>query len=187
MIMLGLLFKTKKVPLTPNFTAQQSSTDYTVVTVNDTSTGSDVLVTQRRVYFTLANAAYLTTSAANSAGYFPWAYAATSLTVNDLLDKDYALNILVQWLNVSNTVLYSKTIIYGFDSYEEAFLAQLTCAQSSSNPALINNQNYWLNKITLRTQVDDAAQAIEQGNNILAAQAAYNRGTYIVAHPQLFF
>jgi hypothetical protein len=170
---------------TPNFSVTQSSTDYAEVTATDTSTGSDGAITQRRIYFIQANGAYLTTSATTH-DYFQWAYASATKTIADLLDKDYALNIKVEWLDVSNVVLYTKTILYGFDAYENDFLYQLSCAQTS-NPSLINNQNYWLNKMILRCQVDDASQSITQGNDIYSAQAAYNRGMYLVNNPQTFF
>lgn len=168
-----------------NFTAQQSASVYSTMVVTDTSTGSNVLITKRRVYFIQANLDYLTTDATTH-DYFDWAYADASITILNLLDKDYALNVKVEWLDVSNTVLYSKTILNGYPAYEEAFLYSLTMAQTS-NPQLINNQNYWLSKITLRTQVDDAAQAITQGNDIYSAQASYNRGMYLVNNPQVFF
>lgn len=169
-----------------NFTAQQSSTVYSTCTLTDTSTGSDGSITQRRAYFIQANGDYLVTSAAVNSTYFQWDYADATLTILLLLDKDYALNVKVEWLDVSNTVLYSKTILYGFNIYEEAFLYSLTTAQSS-NPQLVNNANYWNSKIALRVQVDDATQAITQGNDIYSAQAAYTRGTYIKDHPQIFF
>ena len=169
-----------------NFTAQQSSTVYPTVTLTDTSTGSDGSITQRRAYFIQANGDYLVNSDAVNETYFQWAYASSTKTITDLLDKDYSLNIRVDWLDVSNVVLYTKTILYGFNSYENAFLYQLTCAQSS-NPQLVNNVNYWGSKMTLRVQVDDATQAIEQGGDIYSAQAAYDRGTYIKDHPQIFF
>ncbi len=170
----------------PLFSVTQSSADFSEVSAQDLSTGSDVAITQRRIYFTKSNGDYLTTDVANVAGYFQWALATNPLVVEELLDTDYSLNIVVQWLDVSNTVLYSKTVLYDFNAYEQYFLYNLTTAQAS-NPQLLDNSNFYLSKVTLRCQVDDAIQAVELGSDIFSAQAANNRGMYITQHPQIFF
>lgn len=174
------------MPIVPNFTAVQSASDYTEITVTDTSTGSDSNITQRRLYFIQANGSYLITDAAINEEYFEWDYADASITIADLIDKDYALNVKVEWLDVSNTVLYTKTILNGYNAYENAYLYSLTNAQAS-NPTLINNANFYLNKIALRVNVDDATQAIELGGDIYSAQASYDRGTNIKDNPKTFF
>jgi len=170
----------------PSFTAIQSSSVLSTLTVTDTSTGTDILITQRRVYLIQANGDFLVNSDAVNEQYFAWDYADTSIDITDILDVDYAIYVRVDWLNVSDTVLYTETVLNGYPGYEENFLYGLTGAQTS-NPSLINNANYYLSKMTLRVQVDDATQAITQGGDIFSAQAAYNRGMYLVNNPQTFF
>ena len=174
------------MPFVPLFSVTQSSSDFTEVSSLDLSTGTDAAITQRRIFFTKSDGTYLTTDAANDEDYFQWALATNPLTIADLLDKDYALSIVVQWLDVSNAVLYSKTVLYDFSAYEQYFLYNLTTAQAS-NPALLNNQNFYLSKVTLRCQVDDAEQAVVLGSDIYSAQAANNRGMFIVNNPKTFF
>src|SRR3990172_265316 len=98
--------------LTPNFTASQNSGTPSVITLTDSSTGSDVAITQRRAYLLQANGEDLGPTG-TSTYYIQWAYANSSIDI-DVLSVDTALSITVQWLNVSNTVLYTKTIAFNF-------------------------------------------------------------------------
>ena len=46
------------MPLVPNFTASQYSGTPSVITLTDTSTGSDVTITSRRVYLLQSNGTF---------------------------------------------------------------------------------------------------------------------------------
>lgn len=171
------------MPLTPNFTAVQTITDPTILTLTDTSTGSDGGLTSRRIYLQKAGGSYLVETGTTT-DYEVWAIGDSSIEL-DLLDRDYALNITVQWLTGS-TVTYTKTILNGYKAYSEQFAYDLTTYQQS-NPKLISNKNFYYSKIQLRCDIDDAVNAIELGNDITNAQAAFNRAKYLIDNPKLFF
>jgi hypothetical protein len=100
-----------------------------------------------------------------------------------------ALDITVEWLNVSNTVLYTTTSLEGFTLYNETFYYSLTQAQAMiSNPSYIaQDTNYYNNKMKLRIFIDSGNQAIAIGNDITSAQECYDAATYIVSNQQNFF
>jgi len=169
----------------PLFGASQSAGTPSSLTFTDVSTGTDAAITQRRILLLQSDGTYLVPSG-TSTNYISWALATNPLIIADLLDTDYSLSIVVQWLDVNNAVLYTKTVLYDFPTYENYFLYNLTTAQAS-NPALLNNQNFYLSKVTLRCHVDDAVQAVTLGNDIYSAQASNNRGMFLVNHPKTFF
>jgi hypothetical protein len=164
------------VPLTPNFSAAQPLGTPAIIQVTDTSTGSDGAVTQRRVY--------LRDSAGNnvlpegtSTDYVQWAYADTSIDI-DCLTKDYALKLTVQWLNVSNVVLYDKEQILGFTSFNEDFAYSLT-QMLTANPLRVNDSGFLQNFSNLRNYIDSGNQALERQSDMFSAQRCYDAGTKI--------
>src|SRR6185312_780359 len=104
--------------LTPNFTAVQSTGDPSLVSLTDSSTGSDGAITSRRVSFRLANGNYLTlTGAATTQTFLTWPYADATKSFS-VLQKPQSSSVTVDWLNVSGTVLYTKTILWDFDLHD---------------------------------------------------------------------
>jgi hypothetical protein len=172
------------MPIVPNFTAAQSSGSPNILTLTDTSTGSDVLITQRRVYILQSNGNYLKPSN-NSTDYIVWAYAAQSISL-DVLTKDTAVTIIVEWLDVSNAVLYSKTISFGFTAYNETFYYGLT-QDLIASPNLYQSQNWVYNKMLLRVYLDSGNQAISFASNINAAQINYDLATNLQINKSYFF
>lgn len=168
----------------PLFTTTQILGLPNIITLTDTSTGSDVAITQRRVYLIQASNAYLV-PAGTITNYIPWSYSDDEISIN-ALNQDYALNISVQWLDVGNNVLYTKTILECFTQYGLLGSFGLTSVLSA-NPNTIQDQNYWLNRMILRCNIDDANQAISIGGNIFISQAALDRETYMLANKNLYF
>lgn len=162
------------MPLTPNFTATQSLGVPTNIDLEDTSTGSDIAVTQRRVYIQLANGNYLV-EAGVTTDYNVWSYSDSTISL-DVLTEDSAVLITVQWLNVSNAVLYTKSAQYGFTLYNETFDYTLT-QMLSGNPLLINDNGFWQKKSTFREKIDSGNNAVEFASDIFAAQQCYNSAT----------
>ena len=173
--------------LTVNFSAAQVPGEPGNIVLTDTSTGTDVSVTQRRVYIQTAAGDYLvedgTTTEYEVWDDFP---ATTTLTLTDILTKDTAVRCVVQWLNISGTVLYDKTIYYGFTCYNEDFDYQLTQA-IAGNPLLMSDNNYWGNKNLLRTYIDSGNTAIERSSDTAAAQQCYDLATNLRTNSQYFF
>lgn len=164
------------MPLTPNFSVSQTIGQPGIVVLQDTSTGSDVAITQRRVYLEKWDGTFLVPTG-TSTDYVQWSYAQASISI-DALDKDYALAITVQWLDVSNTVLYEKTTNSGLTLYNETNDYART-QKMAGNPLLINDDGYWERKEILRTNIDSGNQAISFAADMFAAQQCYDRATNI--------
>ena len=175
------------MPLVASFSAAQTPGVPGTILLTDTSTGTDVAVTQRRVYIQTAAGDYLveegTTTEYEAWVDFP---STTELTLTDILDKDYGVRIVCQWLDVSDTVLYDKTLYYGFTCYNEDFDYQLT-QTVAGNPLLISDNNFWGNKSTLRGYIDSGNNAITRNSDTAAAQQCYDLATNMRINSQYFF
>ena len=172
------------MPLTPNFTASQFSGTPSVITLNDTSTGSDVTIASRRVYLLQANGTFLV-PAGTTTDYVVWDLVDTSIDL-DVLSQDSALSITVQWMSSTNTIVTSKTISFAFTAYNETFYYGLTESQVA-NSNLSASTNWYQSKLVLRVEIDSADQSITFASDIYSAQAALNRATYISTNQALFF
>jgi len=172
------------VALIPNFSTNQTLGNPSAITITDTSTGSDGTITQRRVYLRQANGSFLVPTG-TSTDYIEWDYADSSIDI-DALIVDVALDVIVQWLNISNTVLYDKTSLVGFTLYNETFDYQLT-QLLAANPLLVNDNNFFEHKSDLRTFIDSGNQAIELADDILAAQLCYTAATDLRLSSQYLF
>jgi hypothetical protein len=162
--------------LSPNFTISQVVGAPSEVVLQDTSTGSDGSITQRRAYLRKADGTFLVPEG-TSTEYVPWSYSDSTIAI-DALDKDYGLDIIVQWLDVSNVVLYDKTIQSGLTLYNETYDYGKT-QQFSGNPLLINDDGYFERKSQLRTDIDSGNQAISFAGDLFAAQQCYDDATNI--------
>jgi hypothetical protein len=172
------------MPLTPNFTSSQFSGTPSIITLNDTSTGSDVTIASRRVYLLQANGTFLV-PAGTTTDYVVWDLVDTSIDL-DVLSQDSALSITVQWMSGLNTVVTSKTISFAFTAYNETFYYGLTESQVA-NSNLSASTNWYQSKLVLRVEIDSADQSITFASDIYSAQAALNRATYISTNQALFF
>lgn len=170
---------------TPNFSISQSASTPSIFTLTDTSAGSDGAITQRRIYIYQSDGTTLVpTGTMTTYVNFPL-ISGNSIDIN-VLNIDYALNIIVQWLDVSNTVLYSKQGLYLFTYYSELFYYGLTQFQTSQ-PNLIDNPNYYGEKMKLRVSLDEAASSVSVGNDITSAEAALTRAQYLINNTILFY
>ena len=172
------------MPLVPNFTASQYSGTPSVITLTDTSTGSDVTITSRRVYLLQSNGTFLVPTGTTT-DYIVWPLANSSIDL-DVLTEDTALSITVQWMSSTNTVVTSKTISFAFTAYNETFYYGLTESQVA-NSNLSASTNWYQTKLVLRVELDSADQAITFASDIYSAQAALNRATFISTNQSYFF
>lgn len=167
-----------------DFTATQTLGLPSKILFTDTSTGSDGSIASRAIYLQKADGTFLV-PAGTSTDYIVWAYADSTITV-DVLDKDYALNITVEWRDSSGTVLYSKNLLQGETLYNETFdysLSQLMVA----NPYLINDNNFFQNKSDLRTYIDGGNNAILYASDQETAQRCYDEATDLRTGSQYYF
>lgn len=117
--------------------------------------------------------------------YNYWPYADSSVNL-DVLDKDYALQITVHWLNATNGILYSATGLYGLTSYNEDFDYNLT-TMLAANPLLINDNSFRISKTNLRLFIDSGDKAITRSSDIDAAQLCYDQATQLRVSSQYYF
>ncbi len=172
--------------LTVNFTATQVAGASNEIVFTDTTTGTDAAVTKRRIYISTSSGTFLVESG-NSNEYSDWDDYPTTTTITlDVLTQMSAVNIIVQWLNVSNAVLYDKTLQYGFTLYGETFDYGLTQLMAA-NPLLINDNNFWYNKEKLRELIDSGNQSIELASDIYNAQLCYDAATELMDNSQYSF
>lgn len=165
------------MPLVPSFTITPSS-DPAAFTITDTSTGSDILITGRTiVLYNVDNSVFGTFSFPLSAG------ASISLAP---LTQDVALTVQVNWNNVSGVAIYTSSQIYPFTQYGEQFYYQLTQNQTST-PNIVNDNNYYMNKMILRVELDSAVQAISIGKDVYSAQGCIIRYNYLISTQNFFF
>ncbi len=170
--------------ISPSFTVSQSVLSPSYVTLVDTSTGSDVSISYRRVFFQTAQGTYLVPTGTTT-DYVLWPYADASLST-DILNADYGLNILVQWMSAANAVLYSSQNVYCFTVYSESFYYSLTQQQAQANSNLADT-NYFNNKQQLRIYIDSANNAVLYGSDIIAAQNSLNSAAYMIDNQNYFF
>lgn len=172
------------MPLVPNFTIGNILGLPAVVLLTDTSTGSDVLVTSRNVFLITNNQAYLV-PAGTSTNYIVWAIANATTQIN-ALDKDYALQVTVNWVNSIGATLYTKTILVNINNYSSAFEYSLVFDEANGLASL--NSHKWLSsRMKLRLAIDDSGNAILKGNNITIAQSADDRGTWLIKNKNTFY
>jgi hypothetical protein len=173
------------MPFTQNFTTSQTVGLPSYINLADTSTGTPSgTIASRRVYFITSNNTYLVQEGTTT-DYEVWAYSASSASFN-VLDKDYALNVKVQWLDAFGVVLYEKTILAGYSLYNESFDYQMT-QMLTGNPLLINDNDFFNYKSELRVSIDSGNQAISFASDIYSAQQAYDNGTRLRVNSQYYF
>ena len=169
---------------TPDFSTSQTLGSTSKINFVDTSSGVDAAITSRRVYMQTAAGTYLVQK--NTATtYEIWALGSSTITL-DILDKDYALLITVQWVDVNAAVLYSKQYTLGFTLFNETFDYSLT-QQLSGNPLLVNDSNFFPNKSDLRDFIDAGNQAVTFASDSFSAQQCYDRATNLRLSSQYFF
>ena len=174
------------MPLTQNFAATQVLGEPSIIVLTDSSTGSDAAISSRKVYITNAANEYITASGVTTAVAFTtWAYADSSTEI-DCLTADTACNIRVDWVNSGGTVLYTKTTLYGFYSYTNDFLLQLTKNQVA-DPSIIQDTVYWGNKAKLHTLLKDATNAVSVGGDITSAQNSLNAAEFLIQNSSDYF
>lgn len=170
--------------MTPLFTTEQSAGTLSSFTITDTSTSPTVGLTGRLITIRKYDGTYLVPTG-YTVSYIYWPIGDTELTIDDILDKDYCVDILVTWYTGS-TSSETKTILTLFTGYSDLFLRQLTQALAA-NKTTITAQNFWLNKNKLRVLLDDAAQAVELLNDQTIAQFCLNEAKKLTDNRPSFF
>jgi len=170
----------------PAFTCAQNIQAPSTLVIADTSTGSDVAITTRKIYITTANETYLTEAGQSTTPtYTQWDEPNATIEL-DILDQDYALNIRIEWCNSSGTALYTSYNLFCFTLYSNQFYYTLTQLQSTGN-LNVNDTVYYTNKEKLKIFIDSANNAVEYASDITGAQQCLNAAAYMIDNQNLFF
>mgnify|MGYP006921389515 CR=1 FL=1 len=167
-----------------SFNVSQTVGSPSVVTITAVVTGTDSNVTQRRVYLQTNSGEFLVPTGV-STEYNEWSISGASVDI-DCLDKDYGLRVVVEWLDVSDVVLYDDEQFVGLTLYNESF-DYLTTQLMASNKLLINDNNFWKNKSKLRTLIDAGNNAISFASDLDNAQSCYDGATALRDGSQYLF
>lgn len=136
------------------------------------------------MYIRTATGAYLVESGTTT-DYEEWPYAASTIDL-DVLTQDYAVSIIILWLNTAGDTLYTKEIAYSFTGYSEQFYYTLTQGQAG-RPEDLRDTDYWRNKMKLRVLIDSANQAISWASDIAAAQNCLNKAQDMIDNESYYF
>jgi hypothetical protein len=172
------------MPLSPAFSISRTPLNDSLVIATDDSTGSDILVVARRITLTDCNGNTLVVSGTTTS-YNLWPLVTNPITL-DLLTTDTAVSILVQWVDVSGTALYSSTQSYCLANYGKSFLYYLE-QQNSLTPGIVQDSNFSSNLAALWADIRGALNAVEEGNDIAASQNALNRANNLRLNESLYF
>jgi hypothetical protein len=113
-------------------------------------------------------------------------WPAADSTINiDVLDKDYCLDVTVEWYSGSTAAHDVENLVL-FTAYSELFLRNLTYALAG-NRDLLMNKNYFFNKCKLRVLVDDAEQAVSLINDQTIATFCLDEAKKLTDNIQAFF
>ena len=173
------------MPYVQNFSASQVSGFPGLIYLTNSSTGTDAAITALRAYFITAESTYLVVSGTTT-DYNAWPLASTTKSFDVLPGQDYSLNIKVDWVDVSGNVLYTKTILYCFTMYSKTFYYGLTQNQTS-DPNIVNDTNYYNNKMKLKCSIDEAISAVDDASDIYSSQSALNRAQELISNQNDYF
>lgn len=169
--------------LTPNFSIGQVMGVPANVVLTDTSTGSDVTIVGRRIYlYTDAGTTLVPTGITTA--YNDWPLADTTITIVNVLPKDYSINANVRWVDVDGNTVVEKTILTNFNMYNQLYNYSLV-SQEANGLASLNVAN-WLNyRMSLYLALNDSDTSIIDMSSITNGQTANDRGTYLRENPNL--
>jgi hypothetical protein len=169
---------------TPSVAVTQSALTPSDITLVDDSSGSDGSISVRRVYIQTATGAYLVEEGTTT-DYEVWSYSTSTITL-DVLTQDECVNIVVQWLNSSNVVLYTYENQYALAEYNKQFLVYLVQAQGLT-PGIVQDSNYSGNVGIFWTNIIAGVNQVEFGAEIAGGQNCFNRATYMRLNQADFF
>lgn len=175
------------------FTTSQVLGAPTQIVITDLSTGSDGTVSTRRVYLVTATGQWLTANGLSStSAYTEWPLADGSVLTLTVLTEDMSLFVTLAYVTAGGAVANGATLtkLQGYTLFDEDFYYSLTQDQALQNqppPMIIQDANYYMNKMIFRVELDSGNQAITYGNDIVSAQNCYSRATFMRLNESLYF
>lgn len=172
------------MPLAPNFSIAQNPTTPSIVVAADTSTGSDAAIVSRRIYFIDADGNYIVPTETTT-NYIVWALANASQSF-DILTRDKSLQITVEWINVSGSVLYSLSQLFCLSIYSKQFLYYLVQLQGIA-PPIIADANYSSNLALVWSNILGAINAVSLASDLKASQNCLDRINNMIQNKGNYF
>jgi hypothetical protein len=104
-----------------------------------------------------------------------------------VLNTDYALLVNVVWLsnNPQPGSVYTAQNIEVFLNYLKQFRSGQV-SNLSDDPSILNDTNWYTDLFKLQTEINNAQESGADGQQF-SAQAAINRGLYLMQNSQFFF
>lgn len=151
---------------TPEFSwsagpSDPSGLDPSGLSLTDNSTGSDPSIASRSVGLYKADKTLLTP-------LITWSLPVNPLILSGIMQKDYALNIVVSWLDGGGNTLYSMSQPASFTGYGQIFAFQLT--QKMGAALIRKDANFMRDFIKLNMLIENAASAITMALSVSSAQ-----------------
>lgn len=174
------------MPLSADFSSSESLSILSNVQFLDISTGSDLSLTERRIYCRLANGNWLLANGVQSTteAYTSWPIANASITIS-LLTESTSASVRVDWLTGA-TVTYTKTHAQEWNLYDYVFGFGLLQNQTAS-PSIIQDTNYYSNFFKFITNIWNSENAIFAADDIYSSQSSLNVNQNMINNAQLYF
>ena len=168
-----------------SFSVVQSGTSTLIFT--DDSTGSDATITERRIFLQQYGGDYLVPTGTET-DYIVWDIDDTTITLTDILDKDYALNITVVWVTATPTPgdTYEYEILSVYDAYAWVFAGSLLAQRLARQPLYAAATQFNISEANLLVNIIQSEKAVTVIQNIGLSQGALDI-TYNMRINQLFY
>lgn len=168
-----------------NFTSSESIGIPSQITLVDTSTGTDLTLTNRQITLRLANGNYLgTLGESTSPVQINWPIADSSITL-DILPNSLTPIVTVDWM-AGSSVAYTKSVLTCFDLFDYVFgLNQLS--NQTSSPQILADTNYFSNFLKLIVNIFNAENAVLKGDDQYSSQGSLNLNLFLIQNENDFF
>jgi hypothetical protein len=163
--------------LTPSISGSQSIAYPNLVTFTDTSTGTDLTITNRKIYVTDADGTEL-------ADGIDWSYANAS-TQLDLLTQSTSPAVRVDWL-AGSTVVYTYSTTFCFNLYDYVFALGLL-SDLTGAPQTLQDANYYSNFMQFIVNLFNSESAITYAGDIYSSQNALNLNQNLINNEAFYF
>jgi len=169
----------------PAFTVGQAASDPSAITIEDTSSGSDILITGRLIYITDNNGDPVV-PAGTSTDYISWAYGTNPYTISDLLTQDLAVTIRVDWVNSGGSALYTdsdKFCLREFNIQNFIYLIQ----QQALTPGVVQDTTYFSNLAQYYINIQGASIMVVVAGDLSGSQNLLNMATQMLNNQDYYF
>ena len=171
-----------------DFTVAQNSPS--TITLTDASVGSDPTITARRIYlYQYNNVTIIPINNPAGQSWIDWNISDTSITLTDIFDRDYCLNITVVWLTDTPdpSSVYIKNHAFPFADYTEEFIELILQTRVVGQPSVVNNATFFQSWVQLRIFRDQAVDIVNETSDIMKGQLLLNACYGIMIKPTFYF